>query len=382
MRNIFLSFFTIISLQLFFIGCSGGDQVTVTRVERSEEMEDPQPEPMPEPTGEPGVFRDLTSMQLVAEMPTGWNLGNSLDVPGDDETAWGNPITSREMIDKVRERGFGTLRVPVTWGSHTGNPPEYTIETTWMDHVEEIVNYGLDNDMYVILNIHHDNEWTVPTPENASTVRDRLGKVWTQIANRFRNYSDFLLFEVLNEPRHEGTPQEWNGGTAEERVVLNQYLKTALDAIRATGGNNEKRHIMIPTYAASTHPNAMNDLVIPNNDQRTIVSVHTYFPFQYALLGEDRDWGTDADRQALDAELDRVRDKFIANGIPVIMGEFGSVTSVNDRLEHATYYANGAVSRGMLPIWWDDGGNFRIFNRRTLTWISPDIADAVINAKN
>ncbi|GAB5410413.1 MAG: glycoside hydrolase family 5 protein [Balneolaceae bacterium] len=317
-------------------------------------------------------------------MGSGWNLGNSLDAKGPNETYWGNPVTTKAMIDEISERGFKTLRIPVTWSYHMGAAPDYIIESEWLDRVEQIANYALDNEMFVIVNIHHDDPWIIPTYEKVSEVSDRLDKVWTQIATRFKDYGDHLILETLNEPRHIGTPEEWTGGTAEGRAVLNEYHKSSLDAIRATGGNNAKRHIMISSYAASTGPNAINDLEIPNDDKNVIISLHSYFPYFFTIGEADETWGTDADKREMDAEFDKIKAKFIDNGYPVVMGEWGSMDQGNtaDRLAHATYYANGCAERGIVPVWWDNGveDELAIFDRRNLTWHYPEIADAVINA--
>ena len=265
-----------------------------------------------------GSMRNLTSFEIASEMQIGWNLGNSMDAEGPDETFWGNPVTTQEMINSVSNRGFKTLRIPVTWRFHQGPAPDYIIEEEWLDRVEEIVNYGRANDMYVIINVHHDDEWIIPTAAMTDRVTDRLSKLWTQVANRFRDYSDYLIFETLNEPRFEGTPEEWTGGTEEGRIAVNQYHRASLDAIRATGGNNSLRHLMISTYAASTLPVAMDALEIPNNDPRTMISLHTYFPFPFTLGGTDDTWGSDNDRAELEAEMDRIRTQFIDNGLSLI----------------------------------------------------------------
>ena len=337
-----------------------------------------------------GTIRNLTSIDIASEMQIGWNLGNSMDAEGPDETFWGNPVTTQEMINSVSNRGFKTLRVPVTWRFHQGTAPDYTIEEEWLDRVEEIVNYGRANNMYVIINVHHDDEWIIPTAAMTDQVSDRLTKLWTQVANRFKEYSDYVIFETLNEPRYEGTPEEWTGGTAEGRVAVNQYHQVSLDAIRATGGNNSLRQIMISTYAASTLPVAMDALEIPNDDPRTIISLHTYFPFPFTLGGTDDTWGTDNDRAELEAEMDRIKAKFIDNGKAVVLGEWssGNQDNTDDRLTHAAFYAQAAAQRGFASIWWDNGNStvsndgLAIFNRANLTWPFGEIADTIVEASN
>ena len=388
-------FFTLLIL-LFSCGSDSGS-ITIIPAEDDTVQEEPIDETPgndedsgPASAFDDGVMRNLSATDIVAEMKVGWNLGNSLDAEGPVETFWGNPVTTQAMIDEIAGRGFNTLRVPVTWRFHQGPAPEYTVEEAWLDRVEEVVNYGRANNMYVIINVHHDDPWIVPTNAEADAVNDRLAKLWTQIANHFRNYSDFVIFETLNEPRHEGSPEEWSGGTAEGRDVVNQYHQVSLDAIRATGGNNAQRQIMISTYAASTLPIAMNALEIPNDDPRTIISLHSYFPFPFTLEGTDSTWGTADDRAQLEAEMDRIKTKFTDNGKAVVLGEWasGNQSNLQDRIAHATFYAQAAAARGFASVWWDNGNSgisndgLALFNRQNLTWPFGDIADIIIEANN
>ncbi len=388
--------FSLVFVALILIISCGSESGSITIIPMDDiAQEEPEVENPNEGDGmasefDDGVMRNLSSVEVVVEMKTGWNLGNSLDVEGPDETFWGNPVTTKAMINEVSNRGFNTLRVPVTWRFHQGPAPNYIVEESWLDRVEEVVNYGRANNMYVIVNVHHDDSWIIPTYEKGDEVKDRLSKLWTQIAIRFKNYSDYVIFETLNEPRYENTPEEWTGGTAEGRDMVNQYHQVSLDAIRATGGNNSSRQIMISTYAASTIPQAMNDLVIPNNDERTIISLHSYFPFPFTLAGTDNTWGTDGDKAQLEAEMDRIKAKFIDNGMAVVLGEWssGNQNNLEDRLAHATYYAQAAAERGFASIWWDNGNSgvsndgLAIFNRQTLTWPFGEIADIIVQANN
>jgi len=329
-----------------------------------------------------GIIRDINSFQLVSEMGVGWNLGNSFDVTDRDKTLWGNPLPSEEIIDQVIDLGFKTLRIPVTWDFHLGNSEPFTLEEDYLDRIQTIVNYVLLNDMHVILNTHHEEEWAGPNPNNFEEVAPRLSSLWTQIAERFRNYGDKLIFEPLNEPRVIGTPNEWNGGTAAERTTLNNLHSVCHEAIRATGGNNTNRHLLISSYAASTVPVAMDNLVIPNNDPNVIISLHTYFPFLFALEGQIS-WGTESDREDLRQEFDRIRNKWIVEEQrPIILGEWGAVTqnSLQERLDYAEFYVTEALERDLLPIVWDDGGNFILLNRHTLFWPNLQVAETIIEA--
>lgn len=329
-----------------------------------------------------GVVRNITASQLVADMEPGWNLGNSFDVRNTDKTAWGNPLPSTTLVDAIFNRGFKTLRLPVTWGYNLGSAPNYTIEPAYMARVTNIVDHALSKGMYVIVNIHHDDEWVVPTFARSVEARAQLESVWTQIASNFKDYSDFLIFELLNEPRHKGTPEEWTGGTEEGRQVLNEFYATSLNAIRRTGGNNEKRKLMIAPYAASVVQSTWDDLVIPNNDEDVIISLHAYFPFQFALDASDADWGTDEDKRNVDALMNRIETNFIAKGRPVVMGEWGSIgllANAIERTKHAEYFAQACLSKGIVPVVWDDGGDFGLIDRRNFVWNFGTIADAAAN---
>lgn len=328
-------------------------------------------------------MRTISSVELVADMGAGWNLGNTLDAETNDETGWGNPKTTKAMIDELHNRGFKTIRLPVTWRFHLGGAPEYVIEKAWLDRVEEVANYAFDNDMYVIVNIHHDDPWIIPTYEKAPEVNEKLIKVWTQIANRFKKYGDYLIFETLNEPRYEGSPEEWSGGTAEGRDVVNQYQKTCVDAIRATGGNNAKRHLMVSTYAAAGYGDALKDFKIPNNDERVIVSIHNYSPFDFTLQeGGRSNWGSAADKAALSADMDNLYNKFVLNDRAVVLGEW-CATNRNNLADREIYYKcfmRTALERELRPVYWDIGASngSGLLDRNKLTWFFPTLVDAII----
>lgn len=342
----------------------------------------------------PGTMRDISSQQIVNEMQMGWNLGNTLDAKCDGvtglatETCWGNPKTTKRMFDDLKAKGFRSFRIPVTWEGHFGGAPNYTIDAAWMDRVEEVVNYAIDDKCYVILNSHHD-EWVTLKPGTKAQVQDQITKIWTQIANRFKNYGDHLIFETLNEPRLYGEGTEWSGGTAEARGILNEYNAAIVSAMRATGGNNAQRHIMVQTHAATALQVAQDDLVLPPGDTRIIVSQHTYYPYFFTMdvsSTSTAQWGSATDKSEMDAELDRIQAKFVDKGIPVVIGEWGSIDKGNldARVAHAAHYAQAVKDRGMCPVWWDNGvtvsenSSFGILNRNGGGWSTPRIADALV----
>lgn len=327
-------------------------------------------------------IRGITAMEVTGEMAPGLNLFNTLDADCGSqglasETCWGNPYTTHEMIDSMASRGFKTLRIPVTWNNHTGPAPDYIIDTTWMDRVEEVANYAFDNNMYVIINIHHDDHQIVPTYAEQEESTKRLEKVWAQIATRFKDYGDYLLFETLNEPREVGSDEEWTGGSAEHRDVVNAFNLAAVNIIRASGGNNEYRFIMIPQVGANPTA-AKEDLIIPNADTNIIVSLHNYGPWDFCLNGDGTArWGSASEIKALQNDIGSYYDHFIKEGIPAILGEWGAGNKDNygDRVLYYDVFANACKDNGVTPIVW-----IYEFNRRTLTWNYPLLEGAILQA--
>jgi endoglucanase len=209
--------------------------------------------------------------------------------------------------------------------------------------------------MYAIVNTHHEDWVSLMPNDDHDAVSRELEALWTQIATRFRDYDDHLVFEVLNEPRTTDST-EWTGGTPEARQILNGYNLAAVNAIRATGGNNRERFLMVPTHAANPSNETIADLVIPNDDPHIIVSLHTYYPYELSL-GDGTQWGSNQDRDDMAAELDRIHDLLPARGRAVVIGEWGTENRNNTqvRADHAATYARMVRERGMCPIWWDNG---------------------------
>ncbi len=338
-------------------------------------------------------MRDITGVEITAEMAPGLNLYNTLDAVCwwcdehnglESETVWGQPYTTPEMIAAIAERGFKSIRIPVTWFNHMGPAPTYTIDTEWMDRVEEVANYAFDNNLYVIINIHHDDlhddqqgSWLIPTYEKQDEVAEQIYIVWTQIANRFMEYGDYLIFETMNEPREVGSPNEWNGGTQEHRDVVNVLNQSAVDAIRAAGGNNATRFIMIPQVTATPWA-AIQDLEIPNDDPNIIVSAHNYNPYRFCLEEPGvSSWGTTSEKNTLRNEIKEISDHFVKNGRGVVLGEWGALdkNNLSARLEYYGVFAEACKEEGITPMAW-----FYSFNRNNLTWETPELEDKILDA--
>jgi endoglucanase len=334
-----------------------------------------------------------TGFDIAADMGSGWNLGNTMDAFGNtasplaDETHWGNPKTTKANIDAVKKAGFKTMRLPVSWDDHvSGNA--WTIDPQWLDRVEEIANYALANEMYVIVNIHHNNGWEAPTTANEARAADILAKLWTQIAQRFGKYDHHVIFETMNEPRVAvNGVDDWTG-TPEYYAVVNRLNEAALKAIRATGGNNARRLVMLPGYVAGPHEGQVNAIVLPK-DKNIALSTHAYSPYDFAL--NQKGTAIFNGQAELDAMFERLNKKFIQNGTPVIMGEWASTDKQNlaERVKHAAYFVRGARKAGIPTVWWDNGNMdysatssdiMGILDRRTNTITKPEIVDAIMCA--
>lgn len=317
-----------------------------------------------------------SAKDIAAEINVGWNLGNTLDSYNtgseglNTETGWGNPKTTREMIRSVKAAGFNSIRIPVTWSEHMdGN----TIQKQWLDRVQEIVDYAYDEDMFVIVNMHHDDYiWFEPLDSEYSSDSSRLKKIWEQLSARFTDYGDRLLFEGMNEPRTVGSAKEWQGGTPDERAVLNKYVRDFVDTVRASGGNNADRTLIVTSYAASADTLALNDAVIPNSGN-IIFSVHYYAPWNFSE-GRETTF-TDSGKSEIDGKFAELKKKFVDKGIPVIIDEFGcvNVASESVRSEYLRYYVSSARKNGIKCFVWDNGvssgeSGYGIFDRKALTW--------------
>lgn len=316
-------------------------------------------------------------LSFTKKMKIGWNLGNTFDVYNvghycnnitEFETAWGNPVTEKKMIDDIKAMGFNTVRIPVTWYEHMDS--DGIINREWIDRIKEVVDYCIENKMYVILNIHHD-PWSYPSKENLKNALFLIRTVWGQIANVFMDYDELLIFEGLNEPRLVGTEYEWKGGTEEARAIVNKLNAEFVKTIRAAGGENKSRYLMVPTYGACTDKAVIEDMSVPN-DKRVIVSVHAYIPYEYALgknASSDFNVNNVEDTKIIDEVMQRLYDNFIVRGIPVVIGEFGATSLRDDksRAAWAEYFVKSASDRNIMCIWWDNGSDDRL-NEGTLLY--------------
>lgn len=332
-----------------------------------------------------------SAKEFVSNIKIGWNLGNSLDASGgydvSSETAWGNVKTTKKLITEVKKAGFNTVRIPVTWGSHMN--ADGSLNKAWLDRVQEVVDYAYDNDMYIILNVHHDNG---TFPLDAASEKETTKKykaLWKQISERFKDYDEKLIFEGRNEPRTEGSANEWNGGTKAERDVLNRMYKVFVSTVRAGDGYNKTRFLILAPYGAtSTSYQAMTALEIPDDD-RIIVAVHSYSPGNLALYGDENfTTFTEDGKKEIDWVFDNINKAYISKGIPVILDECGVTNRNNDpeRIKAYKYFLAAAKKYGIPCVIWDNGatgkGNekYGLINRTTYEWYYPEVMKAIMDA--
>jgi endoglucanase len=342
-------------------------------------------------SGDGGSAGHLTPQQLVLAMAPGWNLGNTFDA-SPNETSWGNPETTQAMIQAVQTAGFNTMRIPVTWTDHIGAAPSYTIDPAWMAKVQQVATWATQAGMYAIVNTHHDADlqWVLFTDPGTTTtslssanqaqVTAEVTAVWTQIATAFQAFGDHLIFECFNEPH--GNVNAYSGGNAAEQAILNSYLSACLGAIRGTGGNNATRYVMIQPLGASPVKTGVQALAIPSSDPNILISLHTYYPNGFSLKANPTTWGTtSADYTSMGTSLDQIRGWLPTQAI--VIGEWGSMSTdqLSSRVAHAGAYAQDVRKAGMCPVWWDDGGNFALLNRKAspLSWSYPTIVSAIMS---
>ena len=357
-----------------------------------------------------GVMRNLTSMQLSTQMAPGWNLGNTLEAINTsnpyvwgssnfNETAWGNPVANQALFNAVKAAGFKSVRIPVSWSQYAD--ANYNISPQWMARVTEVVNYAHNAGLYAIINVHWDGGWMNQTTySQQAALNAKLSAFWTQIANNFKNHDDYLLFAGQNETHMDGG----NGTTPEWLAVQQGFNQTFVNAVRATGGNNTNRHLVVQAYNTNIDIGTDPSYVFPSDTvaNRLFFEVHYYDPYTLTLVanGPIWQWGATATNPGavdawanepwVDSEFQKVKSRYIDHGIPVIMGEYGTMSKTdldptsNYRKLWTQYVTRSAFQHGVVPMWWDDGysGNhtFGLFNRNTGAQSVPDVISTIINA--
>lgn len=362
-------------------------------------------------------FDDLNQSQIVEAMGPGWNLGNQLESVTDnvpEETNWGNPVITEKLIQSVKAAGFKSIRIPVSYFAKIDDDKDYTIDSKWLDRVQEVVDYCIKNDLYAVINIHGDGyntidgSWLLCNGKNQTEIKKKYKKVWKQIAERFKNYDEHLLFESMNE-EFDGSYSEPN---KEYYQNINDYNQIFVDTVRKTGDNNTKRWLIIPgwntnidyttgDYGFKLPTDQYRDKSIDKEEQRIMISVHYYSPWDFCG-GENcviTQWGNEADDPSktsttcdetyMKNQLNLMKTTFADKGYPVFIGEYGSIDKTSYDSENEYYRAYFArklcqLSRknGCIPMYWDNGYNgvhgFGLFDRTTCEITQPVIIDAIM----
>jgi aryl-phospho-beta-D-glucosidase BglC (GH1 family) len=345
----------------------------------------------------PGSMRDISAVELSKLMSPGWNLGNSLEAIG-GETNWGNPMVNQQLLTAVKAAGFKTVRIPASWKQYAD--ANDNISASWMARVTEVVNYARNAGLYVVLNVHWDGGWMQPTYAQQPLANERLKKFWTQIANNFKGYDDTLLFAGTNEVMVDG---DYGTPTVEYQNVQNGFNQVFVNAVRATGGNNAKRHLVVQTFNTNID-HGYNYFTKPTDTvaNKLFVEVHYYDPFNFTINDKSNiwQWGaiannpsateTWANEAYTDAQFQKMKTRFVDAGMPVLMGEYAAIL----RSEHdpsgtyrkywTQYVTKSAYQRGVVPVWWDNGyldnHQMGLFNRSTGAQGFPDLITTIINS--
>jgi endoglucanase len=343
-----------------------------------------------------------TAAELAAKFTLGWNIGNTLEAIG-GETAWGNPLVSNELMQLVRANGFTAVRIPASWNQYADQTTA-AISATWLNRVRQVVQHAVDNDLYVMVNIHWDGGWLENnvTPASQVAVNAKQRAFWQQIATTLRDFDERVMFASANEP---------NAETAEQVDVLQSYHQTFVDAVRETGGRNAYRVLILP--GPNTNIDLSNTLwnTLPTDTvpDRLMAEVHFYAPWNFVGMGQDEWWGnmayywgapnhsaTDTIRNAqwgeeayVDEQFAIIKAKFVDRGIPVIVGEFAAMHRGNQltgealdlHLKSRRYYHQyvvwSAVRNGTKPFFWDVGNAGGVFNRANNTVSDPTVLAAM-----
>lgn len=361
---------------------------------------------IPVETPKKSDLSEITGLELAQRIKVGWNLGNAFDASdctwvSDEmlyESAWNGDMTAEQHIETLKQAGFNAVRIPVSWHNHVSE--NYSISEKWLSRVNEVVDWCLERDMFVILNIHHDNStsFMFPTNQYLEQSKNYISAIWRQLAFHFRDYDERLIFEIMNEPRLIGHNNEWwideNSADCKEAIsCINEINQAGVNTIRAAGGYNKTRFIMCPGYDASADGALNAGFVLPTDpidkNGKIIVTVHAYTPYEFALQdGGTAQWSSanENDLRNMTEFMDRLYEKFVKNGTAVIIDEFGARDkngNTEARADFTKTYVAEAKKRGIPCFWWDNnafsgsGELFGVLNRKTGAWQYPTIAEAL-----
>ncbi len=358
-----------------------------------------------EPAEAAGTLTGLTARQITDQMVIGWNLGNTLDAHGSNVSnpqksamQWGNPVPTKELVQTVKNGGFNTIRIPTTWYEHieySEADQMYIVDEEWMGFVKQVVDYAYDLDMFIILNVHHEDwvnvsEFTDATYADASL---KLTSIWTQVAEEFADYDQHLIFEGMNEPRQTGlgSSVEWGAGDSNSQAYINNLNAQFINAVRGQGSSaNQERLLMLPGYCASSQAAAINAINIPAGSGNIALSVHAYAPYFFTMdtssyanhtfpgssgYGEDYEYH-------LTNLFNSLKSISQSKGAPIIIGEFSAsdFNNTDSRVNWAKSYLSKAKDAGIPCVLWDNNESYNgtgeahgYVYRLTNTWYTNSI---------
>ena len=358
--------------------------------------EEPGEKPGEEPETWPQAMSGKTAAEYFSEnkIRVGWNVGNSLDSHKDGvggETFWISSAINQKTLNSGKDAGFTIVRIPVTWMGHIGNAPDYKVAEARLKRVAEVVGYAQKAGLKaVVINLHHDGStdsaadeagWlsinkALAKPADKQAITEKYTKVWKQIAEYFKDYGDYLIFEAFNE-LHDGGWFWANRNVPQNQYdLVNEWAQIFVTTVRATGGNNETRFLVIPSYCTGLEALLTDKFILPTDSaqKRLMVAFHYYRPDSFALDGSSTTWDTTGNRSEITTKFSGLKQKFVDKGVPVIIGETGPVRNKNaegdvNRIPYITFLYGQAKTNGLVPVYWDNGSygtngdGFGIFSR-------------------
>ena len=324
------------------------------------------------------VVEAETTQEFVNLMGVGWNVGNSLDSVNTGredhmkaEVAWGNPIVVQKLIQHIKTEGFKTVRIPVSYGDHM-EEDGLTIKKDWLDRVQQVVDGCVEEDLFIILNIHHEDEWLTKASKDYEGTIKRYTSLWNQISERFCDYNEKLIFESMNEIGFDDL------GTKKGCELISKINAEFVELVRQSGGFNDRRYLLLAGYWTDIDRTCTEEYILPADD-RIILSVHYYSPADFAIAevntswGYRKTWGTEADLKYLKGQFEKLKIWFIDKGVPVIIGEYGVVDKDKDEEDRVYWFecvTKTALEYGCCPVVWDNG---ELIHRFKYEWKDPEL---------
>ena len=349
-----------------------------------------------------------SSYKVVENIRLGYNLGNTLESDPDQtneasswwkptsdlswETVWGQPKTTQAIIDSIAAKGFNIIRVPVTWWPHMDE--NWQVKEIWMNRVKEVVDMVMNANCYCIINVMHDTGarngrtdgggWLSANPDEFDASSVKYESLWKQIATEFKDYDQRLLFESFNEILDGNDTWDDPSNTA-CYTTINKLQQIFVNTVRATGGNNEYRNLIVTTYSAGHTQAKLNGFEVPDDlhPNHLLASIHSYDPYNFCNenKGDGYDYNIYVWDSSCEQEIDNltamIDNRFNTLGIPYIYGEFGAIDENKDmgeRVKYAKYMAAKMKSYNTTGLWW-----MGLYNRKKKKWYESEIVDALFN---